>query len=298
MHIIVIGSVGNIGKQLTKKLVEKGHRVTGIDYKTESRKIITDLGAIPAIGDLNNVPFLNESFEGADAVFTMYPPINYLEPDLDIVSHYKRLSENYAQAISNAKVKRVVNLSSVGAHLASGNGVVKGAFYVEKILNALPPGISVTHIRPNSLYTNLYGYMHTIKSEGKIYASFGSKTMPWTSPIDLAAAVAEELSERHTTKAFRYMASDELTGDEVAEIIGRAINMPHLKWQMISNEEAIHKFKSAGMRAAMAAEVAEMYAALESGLMHEDFEKNKPQQMGNVKFKDFAQEFAAAYKKY
>lgn len=298
MKITIIGALGNIGKPLTKNLVAKGHQVIGIDYKTESSKQIIDLGAFPAIGDLDNIEFLMKNFEGADAVFTMFPPVDYLNPALDLIASYKRRSENYASAILEAKVQRVVNLSSVGAHLERGNGMVKGAFYVEKILNALPPEVSITHIRSTSLYTNLYGYMNTIKAEGKIYATFGSDSMPWASPIAVAEAVAEELTQIFTGRNNRYVVSEELTGDEVAAVLGKAIEKPDLIWQQISDEELENKLKSAGVNSIVAAELTEMYAALGSGLMAEDYRKNKPQNMGKVKLTHFAKDFAKAYYNY
>lgn len=296
MKITVIGALRNIGKHLTGKLIEKGYQVTGVDHKKESAKLIRAMGAIPAVGDLDDINFLSRSFEGSDAVFIMYPPVNYFDPDIDIAASYRKRSENYSKAILGTGVKRVVNLSSMGAHRENGNGVISGAFYVEQILNNLPEGISVTHLRPNSLYTNLYAYINTIKSDGKIYAPFGQKSMPWTSPIDVADAAAEELTELYNHKKIRYVASEELTGDEVAKIIGKAINIPDLKWEIINSEQLVNKFKSAGMKAEIAEGVGEMYAALGSGLMIEDYIKNRPRQLGQVKLKEFAEEFAKTYK--
>lgn len=288
----VIGALGNIGSHLTKTLVASGHEVTGVDHKQESIARINELGAIPAVGNLDDPDFLKRSFQGADAVFIMYPPVDYVDPDLDIIASYRKRAENYSTAIWNAQAKRVVNLSSMGAHIEKGNGVIKGAFYVEQILNLLPAEISVTHLRPNSLYTNLYGSIDTIKSEGKIYAGFGTKPMPWTSPIDVAEAAVEELIGFSSGKTIRYVFSEELTGAEVAEIIGKAIELPKLTWEVISNQELINQFKAAGMKTTVAESLGEMYAALDSGLMIEDYIKNKPQKEGRVKLKDFAEDFA------
>lgn len=55
MKITVIGALGNIGKHLTRRLVEKGYQVTGVDNKKESAKIIRAMGAIPAVGDLDDI---------------------------------------------------------------------------------------------------------------------------------------------------------------------------------------------------------------------------------------------------
>lgn len=116
--------------------------------------------------------------------------------------------------------------------------------------------------------------------------------MPWTSPIDVAEVAVEELTELRPINTIRYIVSEELTGPEVAKIIGEAIQMPELKWEEISNEELIKKFRAAGMKADIAQSIGEMNAALGSGLMMEDYVKNKHRQMGRVKLKEFAKEFA------
>jgi nucleoside-diphosphate-sugar epimerase len=75
------------------------------------------LGATAAIGTIEDVQFLAETFRGVDAVYTMLPPPNFTDPKLDLMELCRTLTNNYAQAIQQAGVKRVVHLSSIGAHL-------------------------------------------------------------------------------------------------------------------------------------------------------------------------------------
>src|SRR5882762_2213129 len=117
MKIIVTGSLGHISKPLTAALVQKGHAVTVISSKPEKQKDIEALGATAAIGTLEDADFLAASFTGADAVYTMIPPTSYLDPSLDMKAFYHKIGTNYAQAIQKSGVKRVVHLSSIGAHL-------------------------------------------------------------------------------------------------------------------------------------------------------------------------------------
>ena len=295
MKITVTGSLGHIGITLTEILMEKGAELKVISSNPERKKSIEEFGATAAIGSLEDVGFLVENFKGAAAVFTMVPPNNYFDPNLDLIAYYKRLGENYAKAISEANVKHVVNLSTIGGHLEEGNGILKGAYYVEEILNKLPSGISITHIRPTSFYYNLYGYMETIKSDGAIYANYGNSPIPWVSPEDIAQAVAEELTRLNSGRKIRYVASEELTGDQTAEILGKAIGRPELKWQLISDEAVTDRLKAIGMNPGIAEGLTELYAGLRTGLLAEDYQKNKPQPMGKVKLKDFAKEFARIY---
>ena len=74
MKIIVTGSLGNISKPLTKELVQKGHQVIVITSKQEKKKEIETLGALAAIGSIDDIAFLTKTFIGAEAVYTMMPP--------------------------------------------------------------------------------------------------------------------------------------------------------------------------------------------------------------------------------
>jgi uncharacterized protein YbjT (DUF2867 family) len=296
MKIIVTGSLGHISKPLSTRLVQEGHSVTVISSQPAKQKDIEALGAGAAIGSLEDVAFLTNTFTGADAVYCMVPPNNYMDPGLDLIAYYRRLGHNYAQAIERSGVKRVVNLSTIGAHMDKDNGILLGAHDVQNILNKLPSDISITHMRPVSFYYNLFAYVDVIKAAGVIAANYGADhVIPWVSPLDIADAVAEELVTAFTGRKIRYVASEELTGNEVAGILGAAIGKPNLQWILISDEEVRSRLVSIGMNKQIAAGLVEMYASLHSGLLSEDYNRNRPAQMGKVKLKDFAKEFAAAF---
>lgn len=296
MKFIVTGSLGNISKPLAQELVQKGHRVTVISSKPEKQKDIEAIGALAAIGTLEDVDFLVSTFTGSDAVYCMVPPNDYFDLSLDLIAYYCRIGNNYVQAIHQSGVKRVINLSTIGAHLEKGSGILSGARNVEKILNKLSLDVAITHIRPTSFYYNLYGYVDTIKNQGFIAANYGAdKIIPWVSPIDIAAAIAEELVTPFVGRKVRYVASEELTGNETASILGAAIGKPDLKWKIITNEQTLSGLESAGMNPQIAAGLVEMYASLYSGLLAEDYYRHKPTVMGKVKLKDFVKEFAAVF---
>ena len=296
MKIVITGSLGHISLPLTKELVQKGHTVTVISSKTDKKQEIEVLGAIAAIGSLEDVDFLTATFTGADAVYCMVPPNNYFDHSLDLLAYYRQLGENYAAAIAASGVKHVVNLSTIGAHLAKGSGILIGAHNVQNILNTLPTDVAITHMRPTSFFYNLYGYIEMIKNTGIIAANYGADhIIPWVSPIDIAAAVADELITPLAGRKIRYVSSEELTGNETAKILGAAIGKPDLKWILISNEETQTGLEAIGMNPGIAAGLVEMYASLYSGILGEDYFRNRPAVMGKVKMVDFATEFAKAF---
>lgn len=294
MKIIVTGSLGNIGKPLTEALVQKGHEVTVISSNPERQKDIEALGAIAAIGSVEDIGFLEVTFSGADAVYTMIPPHDFFDQSHDLMVRYLRIGNNFLQAIRQSGVKRVVHLSSVGAHLDQGAGIVLGHHAVEVILNQLID-VSITFMRPTAFYTNLYTFSAGIKATGKITSNYGADDkVPWVSPKDIAAAIAEELVTPFVGHKVRYVASEELTCNEVAGILGAAIGKPELKWILIPGEQLKTGMESFGMNTQIAAGLVEMQSAMHSGVFFEDYYRNRPT-LGNVKMTDFAKEFAETY---
>lgn len=298
MKIIVTGSLGHIGKPLTEELVQKGHQVTVVSSNSEKQKDVEELGATAAIGSLEDVDFLTATFTGADAAYCMTPPANYFDHNLDLLGYYHRLGNNYAQAIVQTNIKRVINLSTIGGNLEKGNGILLGAHDVEEILNELPPDVAITHIRPTSFFYNLYGYTDSIKNQGVIAANYGADDLvPWVSPLDIATAIAEEIATPLAGRRVRYVASDERTCQDTASVLGAAIGKPDLKWKIVSDEKSQSALEAIGMNPGIAAGMVEMYAGFHSGLLTEEYYRHRPKVLGKVKLEDFAREFAIAFQK-
>ncbi|HVI47875.1 MAG TPA: NmrA family NAD(P)-binding protein [Chitinophaga sp.] len=296
MKIIVTGSLGNISRPLAEILIAAGHVVTVISSNPAKQQEIKALGAIPAIGELEDVPFLIETFTNADAVYCMTP--SNITKDQDQISYYSKIGNSYAQAIRQTGIKHAVYLSSFGAHLDKGTGIILGSHHVEGILNELPD-TTLTHIRPASFYYNLYAFADMIKEAGFIAANYGGgDNVLWVSPLDIAAAVAEEIIGPGGNKInIRYVASDERSCNEVARILGEAIGKPDLKWLVVSDEQAIDALEAKGLPTLFVAHLVELYAALHKGILTEDYYKHPPVSMGKVKLEDFAKDFALVFNK-
>jgi uncharacterized protein YbjT (DUF2867 family) len=318
MKIVLTGSLGNISKPLTKELVEKGHRVTVISSKPEKQQAIKSLGATAAIGSIEDVSFLTNTFMGADAVYCMLPPFDYLDPNLDIMANTRKQVRCFKEAILAAGIKKVVHLSSIGAHTNQGIGVLAFHQLAEQLFKELPAEVIIKHMRPVGFYTNLYNYMTMVKGKGfggvyltmryaglmnlirgkmgVIAANYGAEDkMPWVSPIDIAAAIAEELSNDFDERIIRYIVSEELTCNEIAKIIGQAVGKPFLQWSLMSDEDMLGGLKMFKIPQKNAEGMVEMNAAMHSAMVYEDYYRNKPKVMGKVKMKDFAKEFALVY---
>jgi uncharacterized protein YbjT (DUF2867 family) len=297
MKIIVTGSLGHIGKPLTIELVQKGHEVTVISSNPERQGAIEALGAKAAIGSMEDADFLSASFTGADAVYVMESlgSGRYFDPNIDIIGAINKIGNNYKQAIQQSGVKRVVHLSSIGAHTDQGNGLLAFHYNVEKILKSLPSEVAITFMRPVGFYDNLLGFINTIKTQGVIATNYGGDNKkPWVSPLDIATAVAEELVTPFAGRKIRYVASDEISCNELASLLGAAIGKPDLKWIVIPDEQMLKGMIAAGINPKIAAGLVEMNASTNTGDLYEDYFRNKPT-LGRVKLADYAKEFAAVY---
>ncbi len=293
MNYILTGSAGNITKPLAMALLKAGHTVTVIGRNTANLKPLTDAGAKAAIGSVEDVNFLTETFKGADAVYTMVPPTFAAG---DWKAHIGNIGKNFTEAIAASGVKNVVNLSSVGAHLAEGVGPVSGLYRAEQALNGLKD-VNIVHLRPSYFYPNLLANIPLIKGKGIIGANFSAApgTFPIVAPDDIADVAAEILRnldfKGHTV---RYVASDEVGTDQIAAALGAAIGKSDLAWITFTDEQALGGMLQAGLPEEVAKNYAEMNHSIHTGLMQEDYFKNKPI-LGKTKLADFAKVFATAY---
>ena len=292
MKVIVTGSLGNISKPLTKELIQKGHQVTVISSSTDRQQEITALGAVAAIGSLEDADFLATVFTGADAVYAMVPP-NFAADDQ--IAYYSRIAESYAEAIRQAGVKRVVHLSSYGAHRNKGTGFILGSHHSEGILSQLSD-VAITFLRPTFFFYNLYGFVDMIKHQGFMGSNYGGEDkIVMVYPTDIAAAAAEELTSNGSGHNVRYVASDERTCNEIARTLGAAIGKPDLQWQLFTKEQAKAGMAKAGLPPHVVDNLADLNESTHNGTLREDFDKHPPAVWGKVKLEDFVKELAAAF---
>lgn len=291
MKIIITGSLGNISKPLTETLVKAGHQVTVISSNADRAADIKALGATPAIGSVEDVNFLTDAFKGADVVYAMVPP-NFG------ASQWKNwiagIGQNYADAITANGIKKVVHLSSIGAHLEDGTGPVTGIHRVEEIYNKLD-SVSVKHLRPAFFYTNFYANVGMIQHANIIGSNWGADTkLVLVHPTDIAAAAAEEIQSDFTGKSVRYIASDERTAGEVAQVLGAAIGKPELPWIEFSDADNLAGAIGAGLPEEIAGNYTEMGVSVRTGKMFADYFQHKPT-LSKIRLEDFAQEFKHAF---
>jgi len=298
MNIVLTGSIGNIGKPLTQELVKKGHAVTVITGHQERKAAIETLGAQAAVGSMFDADFLTETFKGADIVYlmeTMEAAGDMFDKDVDFISKINQIGDNYQKAVKQAGIKRVVHLSSIGAHTDKGTGILIFHHKVENTLRELPEDVAIKFIRPVGFYINMFSFVKTMKYKGFIVSNYGGDTKePWVSPLDVAQVIAEEIGQPFAGRSVRYVASDEVSPNEIAAALGKAIGKPDMKWNVISDEQLLSNWLNIGFNEQVAKGFVELQASQRTGALYEDYYRNKPA-LGTIKLADFAKEFAAVY---
>jgi uncharacterized protein YbjT (DUF2867 family) len=295
MKFTLTGSLGNIGKPLAEILIKAGHDLTIISNAPDMQAKIEALGAKAAIGSVADTAFLTNSFTGADAVYTMVP---YNFGATDYRQYVAGIGNNYAAAIKASRVKRVVNLSSIGAHLENGTGPIAGLHDVEQILNRLD-NVAVKHLRPAIFYVNFFFDIALIKGQHIMGNNYGKEArLVMVHPRDIAAVAAFELQQPFAGKSYIYVASDEQRVSDIVKTLGSAIGKPELPWIQFTDEQTFAGITMAGI---MPPTIANLYVelgnAIDKGILWEDYDSNKPEALGNTKLADFAKEFAAVYNK-
>lgn len=300
MNIVLTGSLGNIGKPLIRLLVGKGHQVVVISSNAERISAIKALGATPAIGTIKDVDFLAATFSGADVVYLMeaWKAIGGLfDKDIDFLSEFMKIANNYVAAVERSGVKNIIHLSSIGAHSSNGTGSLLVHYKVENILKTLPENINIKFIRPVGFFSNIYRWLPMIQSQNAIIQSYGGdRKEPWVSPLDIAQTIADETEKIFNGKTVQYVASDEVSPNEIVQALGKAINQPELQWKVVPAKQLLDQMISAGINEWICKGLIEMQRAQQDGSLYDDFYQHKPE-LGKVKLKDFAMEFAETYNK-
>jgi uncharacterized protein YbjT (DUF2867 family) len=223
---VLMGANGNITSKAAQTLLKQGHKVRVIGRNAASLASIKQAGADIAVGDAQDSDFLAKAFKGAQAVYVMIPPA-YGSPDMR--AYQAKFGLAIAEALIESGVKRVVNLSSIGAHLPDGTGPIAGSHQQEQRLNKIP-GLDLLHLRPAYFMENHLHAAGLIAGFG-VYPSMDKSDFP-TAMIatqDIAAVVARELANPSKRGVLHLHAPKHYTFQEAASILGNAIGKPALK---------------------------------------------------------------------
>jgi uncharacterized protein YbjT (DUF2867 family) len=292
---VIIGATGNIGKLIVKALLLEGKRIRTVSRNMDRLQLLVEKGALPFVGQLEDRDFLIETFRGSTAAFVMIPPI--LEAD-NLREYQNSISENIASAIEKAGTKYVVNLSSLGAHLSTGTGILLGSYDHEQRLNQIE-GINLVHLRPAYFMENFLGSMRRIAREGSLGSSLrGDIPLAIVATQDVAKVAIKYLLKLNFSgkKIHDLLGERDLTMLEVTKILGNAIGKPNLKYVQSPYQQVKDSMMDRGISESVAEASVELSKTLNENPHIFDSERT-PEKTTETSIETFAKFFAGIYKK-
>lgn len=263
---VVTGATGNTGRVIAHRLLDAGKKVRVISRSAEHLKPFVARGAEPFTADLVDQAGLARGFNGAEAVYAMIPPNPSSQ---DFRAEQRRVIDAIAGALQTAGVKHVVALSSVGADKPSGTGPVAGLHEFENRLSGIA-GLNVMFLRAAYFMENTLGQAKAIRAMGKMAGPLkGDLKLPFIATQDIGSFAADLLLKLDINgkQTRELLGQRDLSYNEAAAIIGKAIEKPDLQYIQFPAESIKPVFIQLGMSANIADLILEMSDALNSGHM-------------------------------
>lgn len=263
---VVTGATGHTGSVVAKSLLKKGTKVRVIGRNAERLKGFAAEGAEPFVADLTDTAGITKAFLGAQAVYVMMPP-NLASPDFRAFQN--RVSDAIATALRSAGVTHVVTLSSIGADKPDKTGPVVGLHYLEQQLNGID-GLNVLHLRAGYFMENTLAQIGIIQNMGMTVGPLRPDLkLPMIATRDIGATAADALLrlDFHQKQTRELLGQRDISMTEVAQIIGRAIDKPDLRYIQAPAEQVRPALIQIGLSPNMADLILEMSGALNSGHM-------------------------------
>ena len=297
MHYAIFGATGNTGLAIARKLVQAGKLVSAFGRNVDKLTEFPKAGARALAGDLANLPndsWLRDAMQGVNVVYALIPP-NYKAENFR--EYQNKVAKNLTDAIQENKIKHVVTLSSVGAHLTEKAGVVQGLYDFEQMLNKVS-GLNVLHLRPSYFMENLYGQIATIKQMNMMGSPMKADlSFPLVLTKDIADVAVRRLLELNFKgQMVQYVLGPRnVTFNEIAKIIGKAIGKTDLKYTQFPPEDAKKAMmEGMGLSESVANAMNEFVDACNQGKIFGDI-KRSPENTTPTTLEDFAKDFAKAY---
>jgi len=291
----ITGATGHTGSVVAERLLAKGQKVRVIGRDANRLARFASKGAEVFAADLSDTAAATRAFRGAQAVYAMIPPNMTVE---NFRAYQEQVTDALAAAAKNAGVTHVVTLSSVGADKADGTGPIAGLHSMEEKFNAIA-GLRALHLRAGYFMENTLAEVGVIKSMGMMAGPLrGNLAVAMVAARDVGGAAADALErldfDGKTTREFQ--GPREVSYDQLAELVGAAINKPKLAYHKMPGLLLKPAMKKMGMSSSMADLIMEMADAFNSGHAV-PLEPRTPQNTGTTTIETFVAEvFVPAFR--
>lgn len=275
----VLGATGNVGKQAANFLLDAGHNVRAVlrNADSEAALALKKQGATLIVspfvdGNEKLGPFyvdeqvITDALTGVDGAYLMIPP-NFSSPrPYDQAQEYINI---LVRAVQRSGVKKIVLLSSIGAHQPEGTGAIGLLHQLEVAFTPLAADdLRVVFIRAGYFYTNWF--------HGLSQAPNGILPFPFEKHIVLNMLSTDDIGE----ESARHLLDDHTGGVHVVELAGpkdytfpeaakvaSSVYGKELNHTVVAPESAVEIYKSFGISQAGAEALRDMVVGYHKGIV-------------------------------
>lgn len=207
MAILVLGSTGTVGKELSRLLVEAGEDVRGAT-RGSTHPVP---GVTPVRVELQDPETFGPALEGVTKLFVLSPSGGFSDAHALIAPLLR---------IALPQVERVVTMTAQGIEAIDELPLRRIELEIEA------SGVPFVHLRPNWFSQNFHTFWGDgVREHGVIALPAGEAKVGFVDTRDIAAAAAAALTTDDTSllgRAYELTGPEAITHDEVAEILAEA----------------------------------------------------------------------------
>jgi nucleoside-diphosphate-sugar epimerase len=242
MRVFVTGASGHIGSALVPELIEAGHEVVGLARSDASAAALTAAGAQVHRGDLDDLDGLREASAAADAVVhlafkhDLNDLIRASEFDMGAVLAIGAALEGSGKPFVGTAGTLMLAFAPLGRPGTEADTIPSGPRIDSEnyVVSLAESGVrsSVVRLSP-VVHSSLdhHGFTHRLISTAREkgfsgYVGDGSNRWPAVNTLDAAHLYRLALESAPAGSRFHGVADDGVPFREIAEVIGRRMNLP------------------------------------------------------------------------
>jgi uncharacterized protein YbjT (DUF2867 family) len=157
----IAGVTGHTGRVVAETLLAKGQPIRVIVRDEGKGAQWKARGAEVSVASLDDEAGLARALSGAKGAYVLLPPD---ATTTDFLGSRARVADAVGRAAVNAGLSHLVFLSSIGAHLPTGNGPIGALYQAERKFEKL--GIATTFVRASYFLENYGTVLPAAKNDG------------------------------------------------------------------------------------------------------------------------------------
>ncbi|MGJ3265054.1 MAG: NmrA family NAD(P)-binding protein [Salinarimonas sp.] len=285
---LVTGLTGNTGAAVARTLLEAGHGVRALVRAPEKARAWEARGVALVAGDVASADDLARAMEGVAGAYLLAPP-DYAATGF--VARAARIAAAIREAAESAGLPRLVFLSSEGAHLPTGTGVIESLHAAEQALAGVRTRLTL--LRATYFQENFTPVLGLAAAQGVLPTMLSDLDRPqrMVATADIGRVAAELLTAADVPPLVELAGPEDPTPRAVAAAVAAALGRevvpvvpPREAWEGILRE--------AGLGEEGARLLAAMYDGINAGRVR--FSGDVPLTRGRIGIETTMRAFAPA----